>query len=235
MVQNAALNLSYCHIVAPFDGRTGLRLVDPGNIIQTGSTTPLVTIAQLAADHGDLRGRRGLPAADRGAAAEPRDAETWTRSIAPRRRSSPPARWPRSTTWVDTTTGTVRLRAQFENKDGALFPNQFVNARILVKTIHDATLVPSAAVAAQHAGRLHVRDRVGQGVAAHREGGRVAVGTTRRSRGSTRARWWRRAASTSSRMASPSPARRGGKDSGKDQASSTDGGTKAASGPGSAP
>ena len=63
---------------------------------------------------------------------------------------------------IDTTTGTVKLKAIFANKDFALFPNQFVNARLLVETQHDATLVPTAAIQRNAQGRFCVRDQAGQ-------------------------------------------------------------------------
>ena len=143
------VQLAYCHIVSPINGRVGLRLVDPGNTVFSGSSSTLVVITQLQpitvvfnVSEDDLsriqpqmKGGHQLTvdAFDR---AKDKQIESGTlRSV---------------DNQVDTTTGTVKFRAEFANKGLALFPNQFVNARLLVNTLHNATLVPSAAV--QHNG-----------------------------------------------------------------------------------
>lgn len=141
--------LSYCHIVAPISGRVGLRLVDPGNTIFSGSNSTLVVITQLqpitvvftvseddlpqvnAQLHGGQR--LTVDAFDR--ANENRIASGALTSL---------------DNEVDTTTGTVKFRAEFPNSNLSLFPNQFVNARLLVTTLRKATLVPTAAI--QHNG-----------------------------------------------------------------------------------
>ena len=144
-VENAKLNLAYCHISSPIDGRVGLRLVDPGNIVQANGTTPLVVITQLqpitvifsvAEDYlpqiqEQLRqGRRlQVDAFDR----------TQQKQIATGALLT-------LDNQIDTTTGTIKLKAIFDNKDSSLFPNQFVNARLLVTTQRGATLIPSGAV-----------------------------------------------------------------------------------------
>ena len=144
----AKVNIEYCHIRSPIDGRVGLRLVDPGNIVQANSTTSLVVLTQLqpitvifsvAEDFiGQIQeAQRALPkgafmkvdALDRNQQKQLATGTFLTLDNA-----------------VDTTTGTVRIRAVFENKDGALFPNQFVNARLLVDTHHGATLVATPAI-----------------------------------------------------------------------------------------
>ena len=145
LVDNAKVNLVYCHITSPIDGRVGLRLVDPGNIVQANSTTALVVVTQIqpitvifnvAEDYlGQIEQqlRRGhkmrVDALDR----------TDSKVIATGSLLT-------LDNQVDTTTGTVKLRAQFDNKDGALFPNQFVNAKLLVDTQHNVTLVPTPAI-----------------------------------------------------------------------------------------
>lgn len=145
----AQVQLSYCHLVSPINGRVGLRLVDPGNTIFSGGTNPIVVVTQLqpitvvfnvAEDylsqvHGEITRRGALPvdALDRSQMAKIASGKLLTLD-----------------NQVDTSTGTVRFRAQFENADLALFPNQFVNARLLVKTLHNVILVPAAAV--QHNG-----------------------------------------------------------------------------------
>ncbi len=143
------VQLSYCHIVAPITGKVGLRLVDPGNTVFSGSSSTLVVITQLqpmtvvfnvSEDdipqvQAQLKGGHALQVAafDR---ANDKQLEAGTLTSLDNQ--------------VDTTTGTVKFRATFPNKDLSLFPNQFVNARLLVRTLRQVTLVPSAAV--QHNG-----------------------------------------------------------------------------------
>jgi multidrug efflux system membrane fusion protein len=143
------VQLSYCHIVAPITGRVGLRLVDPGNTVFSGSSSTLVVITQLqpmtvvfnvSEDdlpqvQAQLKGNKTLEvdAFDR---ADEKQIEAGKLGSLDNQ--------------IDTTTGTVKFRANFANKDLALFPNQFVNARLLVKTLVNATLIPTAAV--QHNG-----------------------------------------------------------------------------------
>jgi membrane fusion protein, multidrug efflux system len=144
-VENAKVNLIYCHIKSPIDGRVGLRLLDPGNIVQANSTTSLVVITQLqpitvifnvAEDfldqiQGQLRQGHAMTVQAFNRSNEKKIADGKLLTI---------------DNQVDTTTGTVKLRAIFENKDSSLFPNLFVNARLLVDTEHDAILIPAAAV-----------------------------------------------------------------------------------------
>src|SRR6185437_11803073 len=125
------LNLVYCHITAPVDGRVGLRLVDPGNYVQTGSATGLVVITKLQ----PISVIFTLPEDDLG-------------QIQKRLRAGatlPVTAWDRSNS-EQIATGKFKLRATFANTDDALFPSQFVNARLLVDTVTGATLVPNAAV-----------------------------------------------------------------------------------------
>ena len=123
--------LAFCHISAPFAGRVGLRLVDPGNVVQANSTTPLVVVAQLQPITGDLHGRPRLSDPDPAGPAQghlalmpltARSLQTLATGVLTAVDNQ-----------IDTTTGTVRLRAQFENKNNELFPNQFVNTRLLVR------------------------------------------------------------------------------------------------------
>ena len=145
------VQLGYCHIAAPFDGRVGLRLVDPGNVVAANGGTVLAVLTQVRPitvvftlseddlgqvlaqpDHG-----AGLPVIvlDR---VKSRQLATGTLITVDNQ--------------IDTTTGTVRVRARFANQDEALFPNQFVNTRLLVRTVRAATVVPSSAV--QHNGEI---------------------------------------------------------------------------------
>jgi membrane fusion protein, multidrug efflux system len=144
-IDNAKLQLVYCHIAAPIDGRVGLRLVDPGNMLQTNSSTPLVVITQLepitvvfsvAEDYLQQiqqqlkKGHRlTVDALDRLQQTQVAAGSLLTLD-----------------NQIDTTTGTVKLKAIFDNHDNALFPNQFVNARLLVDTQKGTTAVPSAAI-----------------------------------------------------------------------------------------
>lgn len=144
-VASATTNLDYATIKAPIDGRVGLRLLDPGNIVTAGSTTPLVVITQLqpitvifsvAEDYlpqiqkqMHAGNKMSVDALDRAQQHELAKGSLLTLD-----------------NQVDTTTGTVKLKAIFPNQDLTLFPNQFVNARLLVDTQQNAALVPTAAI-----------------------------------------------------------------------------------------
>jgi multidrug efflux system membrane fusion protein len=143
------VQVAYCHIASPINGRIGLRLVDPGNLVTANSTTALLVVTQvqpvtviftLAEDSlqqvlQQMRGGKALEvdAYDR----------TNTKLIAKGKLITVDNQ-------IDTVTGTVKLRAQFDNANGQLFPNEFVNTRLLVKTLDNQTLVPSSAI--QHNG-----------------------------------------------------------------------------------
>ena len=144
-IDSAKLNLAYCHVTAPMAGRVGLRLVDPGNYVQAAGATALVVITQLQPiSVVFVLPEDDIPDVTREMAARP---------------SLPVAAYDRTNATalaqgalmavdntVDTTTGTVKLRARFANTDGALFPNQFVNARLLLKTVAKVTQAPAASV-----------------------------------------------------------------------------------------
>jgi membrane fusion protein, multidrug efflux system len=143
------VQLGYCHITAPISGRVGLRLVDPGNVVQASGATTLAVITQLqpitviftipednlGQVQPRLRQRAKLPvdAFDRAALKQIATGTLLTLD-----------------NQIDTTTGTVKARATFDNRDGVLFPNEFVNTRLLVNTKQGATIVPSSAI--QHNG-----------------------------------------------------------------------------------
>jgi membrane fusion protein, multidrug efflux system len=144
-VESAALNLNYCRIVSPSDGRVGLRFVDPGNYVQASDPSGIVIITQmqpisviftLAQDTipqfiKKLRAGQSLLV------------------LAFNRSSTTQLATGLLTTvdnQIDVTTGTVRLRATFPNEDETLFPNQFVNIKLVVDTLHDATVAPTAAI-----------------------------------------------------------------------------------------
>jgi membrane fusion protein, multidrug efflux system len=145
LVANAQVNLVYTHITSPIDGRVGLRLVDPGNMVQANGTTPLVVVTQLAPITVIFSVAEDYLAEIQ---QQTRNGNKLTVDAYDRTQQTKIAEGKLLTidNQIDTTTGTVKLRAEFPNKDGALFPNQFVNARLLVKTQHDAMLIPTAGI-----------------------------------------------------------------------------------------
>src|ERR1017187_9361478 len=159
------VQLSYCHITAPIAGQTGLRLVDPGNVVQANGSTVLVVITQvqpttviftmpedsLGQVQARIRKVHTLPV------------EAWDRSQTTKLASG---KLQTIDNQIDTTTGTVKLRALFDNKNASLFPNQFVNTRLLVNTQEGVTLVPTAAI--QHNGQVAFLYVVANGTASVR-------------------------------------------------------------------
>jgi membrane fusion protein, multidrug efflux system len=156
------VQLSYCHIVAPFTGRVGLRLVDPGNLVQSSGSTVLAVVTQiqpitvvftLAQDYLSSV----LDQLHHGAklTVDVYDREQ-TRKIATGKLLA-------LDNQIDTTTGTLKLRALFDNRDTSLFPNQFVNTRLLVTTEHGVVLIPSSAI--QHNGQTSFVYVINNGVA----------------------------------------------------------------------
>ena len=144
-VDNAKLQLTYCHITAPISGRLGLRLVDVGNMVHAYDTNGLVVITQvqpiavvftlpednLPALLAKMKTGAKLPV-------EALDREQKNRLATGSLETID--------NQIDPSTGTVKVKAVFANSDSELFPNQFVNARLLVDTLHDVTLVPNAAI-----------------------------------------------------------------------------------------
>jgi membrane fusion protein, multidrug efflux system len=145
LVDNARLNLNYCRIVSPIDGRVGLRLVDPGNYVQVNSSTGIAVITQtqpitvvLVLPEDDLP-----PILKRLHDGAKLPVTAYDRSRTTKLATGVLAA---VDSQIDTTTGTVKLKALFDNTSETLFPNQFVNANVLVDVLHDATLVPTAAI-----------------------------------------------------------------------------------------
>jgi membrane fusion protein, multidrug efflux system len=145
LVDNAKLNLVYTRIIAPVSGRIGLRLVDQGNYVTLGDATgiciitqmqPMTVIFTIPEDFLPQVRKRLRAGATLQTTALDRAQKT---ELATGKVST-------HDNQIDTTTGTVKLRAEFPNTNLALFPNQFVNVRMLVQTLTDATLVPSAAI-----------------------------------------------------------------------------------------
>jgi multidrug efflux system membrane fusion protein len=144
-MESARVQLAYCHIAAPISGRVGLRLVDAGNIVHASDTNPLLVITELQpitmifnVAEDDLpqiqkQLRQGnqlvVDAFDR---AQLKKLATGTLVTVDNQ--------------IDPTTGTVKFKAVFTNDDESLFPNQFVNARLLVNTLTDVTLLPNTAI-----------------------------------------------------------------------------------------
>jgi multidrug efflux system membrane fusion protein len=144
-VDNQLLNLTYCRIVAPVGGRVGLRQVDPGNYVQTSDANGIVVITQVQ----PISVIFTIPEDSLPAVLKPVHAgETLAADAFDRTNKNKIAGGTLGTidNQIDTTTGTVRLRAVFENSDQSLFPNQFVNIRLRVDTLKDAAIVPVAAI-----------------------------------------------------------------------------------------
>jgi len=144
-IDSAKLNLVYCHIIAPITGRAGLRQVDEGNYVQTGDANGIVVITQLQ----PISVIFSLP----------EDNVPEITRQAPNGAGLPVAAFDRADlhqlasgeletidNQVDTATGTVKFRALFDNLDGALFPNQFANAKLLVETLHGVAVAPATAI-----------------------------------------------------------------------------------------
>lgn len=144
MVDNARLNLEYCHIVAPVSGRVGLRQVDQGNYVQTSDPNGIVVITQLQPISVIFTlPEDNVPAVMSRLAAATLPVTAYDRALVTKLAEG---KLRTVDNQIDTTTGMVRLRAEFDNRDNRLFPNQFVTTLLLVDTLKGATLVPSAAV-----------------------------------------------------------------------------------------
>jgi len=144
-IDAANLNISYAHIVAPISGRLGLRLVDAGNYVTAGDPTGIVVIAQIS----PISVAFSIPEANLPqVAARLKSGAKLPVDVLDRANLKTIALGELETydNAIDITTGTIKLRAIFDNADGTLFPNQFVNVRLLVDTLVGATLAPSAAV-----------------------------------------------------------------------------------------
>jgi len=144
-IDTAKVNLVYCQITSPISGRVGLRLVDPGNIVHAADTTGMLVITQLqpinvlfsVAEDYLPQIRQQLRRGNR------LSVDAFDRTQQTKLTSGALLTFDNQ---IDTTTGTVKLKAVFPNPDSALFPNQFVNARLLLTTERGVILVPSAAI-----------------------------------------------------------------------------------------
>ena len=144
-VRTAQINLEYTHIVSPVSGRVGLRQVDQGNYVTPGDTNGLVVVTELQPisaifaipednvnalmDQLRAGGTLTAEAYDRGNSTKVGTGEVKALD-----------------SQIDTTTGTIKLRALFANEDGRLFPNQFVNIQLIVNVLHDQIVMPGSAV-----------------------------------------------------------------------------------------
>jgi membrane fusion protein, multidrug efflux system len=149
-VQYDEVQVAFCHITAPINGRVGLRLVDPGNVVQASGNTTLAVITQLEPITVIFTVAEDSLAQVQ---AQTRHGKKLAVDVFDRTQQTKIATGKLLTfdNQIDTTTGTVRLRAQFDNKNDSLFPNQFVNARLLVNTLQGVTLIPTSAI--QHNGQ----------------------------------------------------------------------------------
>ena len=149
-VQYDQVQVGFCHITSPIDGRVGLRLVDPGNLVTANSTTVLAVVTQIqpitvifTVAEDELQQVLQQMHAGKALTVEANDRSNYLLAK---------GRLITVDNQIDTVTGTVKLRAEFDNRNAILFPNQFVNTRLLVKTLGDQTIVPSSAI--QHNGSV---------------------------------------------------------------------------------
>lgn len=144
-IDNAKVQLAYCRITSPITGRVGLRLVDPGNIVHAADTNGMLVITQLqpinvlfsVAEDYLPQIRQQLRRGNRLAV------DAFDRTQQTKLSTGALLTFDNE---IDTTTGTIKLKAVFPNGDNALFPNQFVNARLLVTTQRGVILIPSVAI-----------------------------------------------------------------------------------------
>jgi membrane fusion protein, multidrug efflux system len=145
LVDAQALNIAYCRIVSPITGRVGLRLVDPGNYVQTTNSGGIAVITQLQ----PISVVFTLPEDDLPEIMPQFTAGSTLIVTAYDRanlRQLAVGKVAAIDNQIDTTTGTVKVRAQFDNENNTLFPNQFVNVRLLVKTLQNVVTVPTSAI-----------------------------------------------------------------------------------------
>jgi multidrug efflux system membrane fusion protein len=144
-LDNAKVQLAYCSIHAPIAGRAGLRLVDPGNVVHAANTNAVVVIAQLQPITVIFSlSEKYLPAIQRQLrAGHKMTVEAWDEV---QKEKLATGTFLTTDTMIDTTTGTIRIKALFDNKDMSLFPNQFVNPKLIIDTLSNVTLIPTASI-----------------------------------------------------------------------------------------
>jgi len=143
-IENAKLNLTYCHITAPLSGRIGLRLVDVGNIVHAADPNPLLVITQVKPIAVIFTlPEDNLPAVAQHMRRSALAVEAYSRDDQTKLAAGTLLTIDNQ---IDQATGTGKLKALFDNQDGSLWPNQFVNVRLLLEVHKDATVIPSVAV-----------------------------------------------------------------------------------------
>ncbi|TQI81667.1 multidrug efflux system membrane fusion protein [Serratia fonticola] len=143
-VDSAKLQITYSKITSPIDGRVGLKLVDVGNYIASGSSTGIVVITQThPIDVVFTLPESNIADLVKAQKTGPVAVEAWDRTNEHQLTQGVLLSLDNQ---IDTATGTIKLKARFDNQDDALFPNQFVNARLKVDTLHDAVVIPTAAL-----------------------------------------------------------------------------------------
>ena len=143
-IDNAKLQIVYCHITAPFTGRVGLRQVDPGNIVHAADTNPMLILTQLQ----PIAVIFTLPEDQLPTVSEHMKNSTLMVEAYSRDDQTKLATGKLQTidNQIDPTTGTAKLKAVFDNNDNRLWPNQFVNANLLLETRKNSTVLPTAAI-----------------------------------------------------------------------------------------
>ena len=143
-IDSQKLNLTYCHITSPIDGRVGLRQVDPGNIVHASDTNPMLVVTQLQpiAVLFTLPEDQ-LPAVSHRLSQAALEVEAYNRD---NQQKLGTGKLLTIDNQIDQSTGTGKLKAVFDNKDNSLWPNQFVNIRLLLEIRKDSTVIPAAAV-----------------------------------------------------------------------------------------
>ena len=143
-INNAKLNLTYSHIKAPIDGQVGLRLVDPGNMVHASDANGLLVITQLQPISVLFTlPEDNLPMVTQHMRSGRLEVQAWNRDDT---QQIADGRLETIDNQIDPNTGTFRLKAVFDNRDNALYPNQFVNARLEVYTRQNAITIPATAV-----------------------------------------------------------------------------------------
>jgi len=143
-IDNVKLQLVYCHITSPVSGRVGLRLVDPGNIVHATDTSPMLVVTQLQPIAVIFTlPEDNLPAVAQHMAKGPLKVEAYSRDDETKLAEGTLLTIDNQ---IDQTTGTGRLKAVFDNKDNSLWPDQFVNVRLLLEVRKDSITVPAAAI-----------------------------------------------------------------------------------------
>lgn len=171
-IAQADLDLDYCRITSPVTGRVGLRLVDVGNYVTASSTTGIAVITQMSPTSVEF----SIPQNALGNVLQRFNAQGGKLPVTAYASDTGPTGKPIATgelyainNQMATSTGTVTLRANFENADERLFPNEFVNVKLLVDTLHDAVLVPAPAVQSGAPGNyVYLVNAAGNTVSVHK-------------------------------------------------------------------